>query len=116
MKKIILLILLAPLNFLAQQQSTVQEQSSHYKNYSFSKDTQWDSLNTIENGTVYQLNQLQNKSNTSSCVLNKKVFGWHPYWVGTVFNNYNWSMLSDFCYFDYSVSPTTGTNTNTSLM
>lgn len=114
MKKLLPILFLFPLNFLAQQQSTVQEQSNHYKNYSFSKETQWDSLNTIENGTVYQPNILQAKT-TSTCTLNKKVYGWHPYWVGSVYTNYDWSMLSDFCYFDYSVSPTTGNNTNTSF-
>ena len=114
MKKLLLITLLLPLNFLAQQQSTIQEQSNHYKNYSFTKDSQWDSLNTVENGTVYHPNSLQSKTNTA-CTLNKKVYGWHPYWVGSVFNNYNWDMLSDFCYFDYSVSPTTGNNTNGSF-
>jgi len=114
MKKLILLSFLVPLNFLAQQQSTVQEQSNHYKSYHFSKDTQWDSLNTVENGTVYKPNQAQSKTSTN-CTLNKKVYGWHPYWVGSVYTNYDWSMLSDFCYFDYSVSPTTGNNTNGSF-
>ena len=113
MKKILLLLSFISLKFLAQQQSTIQEQSNHYKNYSFSKDTQWDSLNTIENGTVYQANSNQQK--TTSCTLNKKVYGWHPYWVGSVYTNYDWSMLSDFCYFDYAVSPTTGNNTNASF-
>lgn len=115
MKKLLPLLLLLSLNILAQQQSTIQEQSNHYKNYSFSKDTQWDSLNTIENGTVYQANPIQSKSSTLPCTLNKKVYGWHPYWVGSVYTNYDWSMLSDFCYFDYSVSPTTGNNTNASF-
>ena len=113
MKKRLLLSILIPLNFLAQQQSTIQEQSNHYKNFSFSKDSQWDSLNTIENGTIYHENSNQQK--TTSCTLNKKVYGWHPYWVGSVYTNYDWSMLSDFCYFDYSVSPTTGSNTNASF-
>ncbi|MES2513648.1 MAG: glycosyl hydrolase family 18 protein [Bacteroidota bacterium] len=109
----LLLLLLFPFSFFAQQSSTVQEQSMYYKNYNFTKDTQWDSLNTIENGTVYQINP---KSKTSAaCNLNKKVYGWHPYWVGSVYTNYDWSMLSDFCYFDYGVSPTTGNNTNTSF-
>jgi spore germination protein YaaH len=115
MKKLLLLLTLVSLNILAQQQSTIQEQSNHYKNYSFSKDTQWDSLNTIENGTVYQANPIQYKSSSLPCTLNKKVYGWHPYWVGSVYTNYDWSMLSDFCYFDYSVSPTTGNNTNASF-
>ncbi|MBI3519320.1 MAG: hypothetical protein HY062_08175 [Bacteroidetes bacterium] len=114
MKKLLLLSFLIPLNFLAQTLSTVQEQSLHYQNYTFSKDTQWDSLNTVENGTVYQLKESQSKASTT-CTLNKKVYGWHPYWVGSVYTNYDWTMLSDFCYFDYSVSPTTGTNTNTSF-
>ena len=95
MKKLLLVSILIPLNFLAQQNSTVQEQSTHYKNYSFSKDTQWDSLNTIENGTVYHPNQIQSKT-SAGCTLNKKVYGWHPYWVGSVYTNYDWSMLSDF--------------------
>lgn len=105
--------MLLPLAFSAQQ-STVQEQSQHYKNFSFTKETQWDSLNTVENGTVYQPIPSQSKSSTA-CTLNKKVYGWHPYWVGSVYTNYDWSMLSDFCYFDYAVSPTTGNNTNGSF-
>lgn len=110
----LLIFILLPLSFIAQQQSTVQEQSQHYKNFSYKKDAQWDSLSAVENGNVYQLKTNQSKS-TAACVLNKKVYGWHPYWVGSVYTNYNWSMLSDFCYFDYSVSPSTGNNTNGSF-
>ncbi|MES2763561.1 MAG: glycosyl hydrolase family 18 protein [Bacteroidota bacterium] len=105
---------LIPFSLFAQQQSTVQEQSQHYKNYSFTKDTQWDSLNTVENGSVYELSTNQSKT-SAACNLTKKVYGWHPYWVGSVYTNYDWNMLSDFCYFDYSVSPTTGNNTNGSF-
>lgn len=113
MIKKLLFLLLLPTSIFAQQ-STVQEQSQHYKNYSFSKDTQWDSLNTAENGTIYQQNPNKLKTSTT-CTLKKKVYGWHPYWVGSVYTNYDWSMLSDFCYFDYSVNPTTGNNTNGSF-
>jgi spore germination protein YaaH len=109
----LLFVLLLPISFFAQPQSTVREQSQHYKNYNFIKDSQWDSLNTVENGTVYQLNP--KSKTTSTCNLTKKVYGWHPYWVGSVYTNYDWSMLSDFCYFDYAVSPTTGNNTNASF-
>lgn len=109
----LLFLLLYPC-FIFAQQSTIQEQSNHYKNYSFGKDSQWDSLNYIENGVTYHPNKAQSKTSIN-CNLNKKVYGWHPYWVGSVYTNYDWSMLSDFCYFDYSVSPTTGDNTNTSF-
>jgi spore germination protein YaaH len=115
MKKLLPILLLASLNILAQQKSTIQEQSNHYKNYSFSKDTQWDSLNTAENGTVYQDNPIQSKTSSLPCTLNKKVYGWHPYWVGSVYTNYDWSMLSDFCYFDYEVNPSTGNNAASSF-
>jgi spore germination protein YaaH len=90
--------------------SIMQEQSEFYGQFSFTNDASWDSLNAIVNS--------QNPSvsdKTSVCALKKKVYGWHPYWNGTVYTAYNWSMLSDFCYFDYAVSPTTGQNTNSSF-
>ncbi len=52
---------------------------------------------------------------TNSCVLQKKVFGWHPYWMGTSYTSYQWNLLSDLCYFDYSINPATGSNTNTAF-
>jgi spore germination protein YaaH len=115
MIKKILFFLILPFSAFSQQNSTIHEQSEHYRNFSFTKDTQWDSLNLAENGTAYQPNAVQSKTGSLPCVLNKKVYGWHPYWVGSVYTNYDWSMLSDFCYFDYSVSPTTGNNTNGSF-
>lgn len=115
MIKKILFFLVLPLCVFSQQNSTIWEQSEHYRNFSFSKDSQWDSLNFAESGTAYQPNTIQAKNNSLPCTLNKKVYGWHPYWVGSVYTNYDWSMLSDFCYFDYSVDPTTGNNTNGSF-
>lgn len=63
---------------------------------------------------IQQLLQERQES-TASCNLTKKVYGWHPYWVGSVYTSYDWAMLSEFVYFDYSVSPTTGNNTNASF-
>lgn len=94
------------------QMSTIQEQQNFYKNYHFISDSQWDSLNISING---QSPVLASKTQTSSCSLTKKVFGWHPYWNGSTYNNYDWSMLSDFCYFDYTVDPSTGNNSNASF-
>ncbi len=42
------------------------------------------------------------------CNLNKVVFGFHPYWEEGAEVNYDWDLLSDFCYFNYTVDPTTG--------
>lgn len=113
MKLAILLLILCPVVVFSQQ-STIQEQSNHYKSFGLSSEAQWDSLNYAEQGLTVNPDVSSQRS-TAACTLNKKVYGWHPYWVGSVYTNYDWSMLSDFCYFDYSVSPTTGNNTNTSF-
>jgi spore germination protein YaaH len=89
--------------------SVMQEQSEFYKQYKFRNDQSWDSLNN----TIASSSSLSNK--IQACTLKKQVYGWHPYWNGTTYTAYDWTMLSDFCYFDYSVSPTTGQNTNTSF-
>ncbi|MCX6311587.1 MAG: glycosyl hydrolase family 18 protein [Bacteroidetes bacterium] len=96
----------------AQNISVVQEQSQNYSTYGQQNDQFWDSLRTTEGMPVVSVPK--NRS-VNTCTLNKRVFGWHPYWVGTVYTNYQWNLLSDFCYFDYSVSPTTGNNTNASF-
>ncbi len=38
----------------------------------------------------------------------KKVFGWHPYWMGTAYQSYNFSLLSAVAYFSYELDPSTG--------
>ncbi|MBS1637321.1 MAG: T9SS type A sorting domain-containing protein [Bacteroidetes bacterium] len=108
----ICMLLTMPL--LSQTNSTIQEQSNFYKQFHFTSDQHWDSLNQALNGQPATTTQAQ-RTNTTSCSLVKKVYGWHPYWNGSVYNNYDWSMLSDFCYFDYEVTPSTGQNSNASF-
>ena len=40
--------------------------------------------------------------------LDKVVFGYHPYWGGSNYLNYQWDLLSDLSYFSYEVDPATG--------
>ncbi len=40
--------------------------------------------------------------------LKKRVFGYHPYWMGNSWQNYQWELLSDLCYFSYDTDPATG--------
>ena len=115
MDKKLLFLLLFPFTFFAQHQSIMQEQSNFYKNIHASNDTQWDSVNGIINNRSNMAPLSAERTATAACVLNKQVYGWHPYWNGTVYNNYDWTMLSEFCYFDYSVTPSTGQNSNTSF-
>lgn len=42
------------------------------------------------------------------CTTNKVVYGWHPYWVGSAYNNYDWDLLTHFSYFSYEVNPANG--------
>lgn len=38
----------------------------------------------------------------------KQVFGWHPFWMGTAYKSYNFSLLSTIAYFSYELDPATG--------
>ncbi len=37
-----------------------------------------------------------------------KVFGWHPFWMGTAYESYNFSLLSMIAYFSYELEPKSG--------
>lgn len=47
------------------------------------------------------------------CNLNKVVYGWHPYWVGSTYQNYQWDLLSHFSFFSYEVNAADGQSINT---
>lgn len=49
----------------------------------------------------------------SACNLDKVVYGWHPYWVGSVYQNYDWDLLSHFSFFSYEVDAATGNANST---
>lgn len=49
----------------------------------------------------------------ATCNLNKVVYGWHPYWVGNVYQNYDWNLLSHFSFFSYEVDASTGNANDT---
>lgn len=43
-----------------------------------------------------------------NCTLDKVVYGWHPYWVGNAYQNYQWNLLSHFSFFSYEVNASDG--------
>lgn len=98
----------------AQYVSDMQQQSQHYAALGVHDDLFWDSLRVADGGTAVPA-AFAAPQTSQSCTLTRRVFGWHPYWVGSVYTNYQWNLLSDLCYFDYEVSPTTGNNTNASF-
>lgn len=46
--------------------------------------------------------------NKLNCNLDKVVYGWHPYWVGSAYTNYQWDLLSHFSFFSYEVNASDG--------
>jgi spore germination protein YaaH len=94
--------------------SIMQQQNEHYRSLNLKTEEQFDSLRIAEN-SIENKNQELKAVTSTTCNLNKRVFGWHPYWVGSTYTAYQWNLLSDLCYFSYDASPTTGANTNTSF-
>lgn len=86
------------LPFLIFSQSIHQEQSSYYS--SIGKSNAW-----YESNTTAATPPARTKS---SCNLNKVVYGWHPYWMGNTYQNYDWDLLSHFSFFDYEVDASSG--------
>ncbi len=117
MNKLLTLLLFAafaPQLNAQHHKSIMQEQSEYYGSLNLKTDAQFDSLQIAENGIAPANKELETAL-SPTCTLNKKVYGWHPYWVGTAYTAYQWNLLSDLCYFSYDASPSTGNNTNASF-
>lgn len=101
MKQLIVFLsfILLMMNANAQYTSIHHEQQTQYKSYGELSETQWDHIqgtSKVKNGSK------------ASCNLAYEVYGWHPYWVGTAYNNYDFNLLSTFSYFSYELDPSTG--------
>lgn len=76
------------------------EQNQYYKQFGEQPGEFYDSINGFAG--------IRELSENTDCQLQKIVFGFHPYWAGSDYLNYQWNLLSDFCYFSYEVDPSTG--------
>lgn len=81
-----------------------QEQSDYYLQLGLTAASEFDSLRNF----LVTEKSLKTKSDT----LVKRVFGYFPYWAGSNYLNYQWDLLSDFCFFSYEVDPLTGNALN----
>lgn len=119
MKRIFTFFAFITLLHFSKAQSSLQEQKKFYDKYGYTKEEDWNKLQEQLTGQKFKLLPKADNTNqrTSACSLNgRRVYGWHPYWNGsTVHNNYQWNLLSDLCYFDYTVTPATGANSNASF-
>jgi spore germination protein YaaH/PKD repeat protein len=88
----------------SQQYSVMKEQLEYYN-----------SLGNAD-ATYYEQNTVaapKPPSEKATCDLNKVVYGWHPYWVGNVYQNYDWDLLSHMSFFSYEVDAATGNAVST---
>lgn len=93
----ILFFYLTVLSFLLSQnhQSIHQQQLEYYNtNYIMPKNTD----------TTVVINSISPRSRVPS----KEVFGYHPYWMGTAWTNYNFNLISTLAYFSAEITPTGG--------
>jgi spore germination protein YaaH len=66
----------------------------------FTTEKEWEKEYLITNQVAYKQTHLLDSS--------YKVFGWHPFWMGSAFKSYNFSLLSVIAYFSYELNPQTG--------
>jgi len=68
--------------------------------------------NSLGNANAAHYDSLPNLNETAStkapCNLNKIVYGWHPYWIGSAYQNYDWNLLSHLSFFSYEVDYISG--------
>jgi len=89
----------------------VQRESEAYGSMTVDSERGWDSLNalaTMDDAYGPHPTRYAMRAYDDSCRASSIVYGWHPYWQGTSYNNYDFSLLTDVCYFGYSVDPATG--------
>lgn len=126
----VIILFLSAIQLYAQvkeSHSIHMEESIYYGSMQELTTAQYDCLNQIPEKKAGSLNQKGTKRNDVSrnkhsafslspkreslsvnSQLNKRVFGYHPYWTGSAWQNYRWDLLTDLCYFSFEVDPATG--------
>ncbi len=85
-----------------------EEQMRMYEQYEVEEEAEYDELNF---GVLDHVKRsfIPHNLRSPDCVLEHEVYGYHPHWFGPAyFENYDFSLLSTFCYFSYELSPSTG--------
>lgn len=85
-----------------QYKSPIQEQYEYYSKLGLKMAQEFDSLHGITP------NSMQRDLKSKACSLNKEVYGWYPYWVGSAYTNLDYDLISTFSFLGYDVEPSTG--------
>ncbi len=96
----ILILIIFSINLLSQNHKSIHQiELEKHNKLGFSTEKEWNKYYGFKN---------TDKKLQKGCNLEKIVFGWHPYWAGSDYLNYQWSYLSDLAYFAYEVDYTNG--------
>lgn len=100
-----LLGLLSSSGLLAQHEappfhSEHQSQAQRYEGLGLETEADFDAYNGYKGAPAPE--------RITTCALQRKVYGWYPYWMGSSYTSYDFTKLSTFSYFSYDVNPSTG--------
>ncbi len=88
-----------------EERSIHQLQQEFYRQFDYRTEKQFDTLRAAPAPKAIR------EPAPRSGPLQKKVVGWHPYWMGTAYQRYDYSKLSTIAYFSYEVNPANGSYT-----
>jgi spore germination protein YaaH len=92
--------LIALLPLLAVAQSPHQSHLNAFENPDFQEERAYDkSFRIVSRGE---------RNTAQKCLLKYEVYGFHPFWRGTAYENYDFGLLSTVAYYGCEVDPATG--------
>lgn len=103
----LLCFLFCGVTILVQAQSIHEKEAEKYKHLDFKTDAEYDRALGRDTQALKR-SKTTNAYRRTGQPLAKKVFGWHPYYQGETYQNYDFSNLHTIAYFSYEVDPSTG--------
>ncbi len=95
MKKTISFLLFIYCSVIAQYYPSIHQQQLEYYNTHY-----------IETDNQINTDPLIRFYRTNNSTPSHEVFGYHPYWMGTSWTNYNFNLISTIAYFSAEITPT----------
>lgn len=87
----------------AQHRSEHESHLRLFRKLNFKKESDYDQ--------AYGIDTTGQKPASTKCLRRKEIYGWHPAWSGSAYDDYDFPLLSGVSYFAYEVDPATGSYT-----
>ena len=88
-----------------------QAEAEYYRQFDARTEAAWNDVQrtlSVEPAPARTPTARTGASQPGPYTLQKEVFGWFPYWEGSDYTNFTYSLLSTIAYFDYEVNAGTG--------